>query len=401
LRVCFLTHYYPPEVGAPQTRIELLARTLAADGADVWVHTGFPHYPSGVVQPPFRNRPWRLERRAGVQVARSAVYPAPNRGFARRLANHASFALSAIATAPLTGPCDVVVAETPPLFTAAAGVAYAALKRAALVVNVADRWPASAIALGALRDRRAIAAAEALERWVYRHAQLIAAPTDGIVAAVDGLPEARGKTRRTWPVVDLARFDPCPPHDSGGPLQLLFAGTVGLAHGLDVLVEASRLAGPEVVETTIAGDGADAERVRGLVRDRGVGNVRMLGTVAADRVPGLYAGADASAVLLRDLPIFRGALPTKMLEALAAGRPLLLSAGGEAARLLTDAGGGIVVAPGDPAALADGCRRLHSDPALRAELGAAGRRFAEQRFGAAQAAREWGALLDEGSAARG
>ncbi len=396
MRVCFLTHYFPPEVGAPQTRIDLLARTLAARDMEVVVHTCFPHYPSGVVAVPYRNRPWLVEKGGPFTVVRSAVYPAANRGFARRLSNHSSFALSALATAGLTGPVDVVVGETPPLFTAAAGAVYAALKRAAYVVHVADRWPASAVELGALRNRGAISAAAALERWVYRRADLIVAPTDGIVRSLAHMPAAAGRVRRVWPVVDLARFDQCTPDeadlrppDEAGPLRLLYAGTVGLAHGLDVLIEASRLAGREVVQTTIAGDGADAGRIGAIIADRGVSNVRMLGSVAAEHVPELYSECDASVVLLRDLPVFAGALPTKMLEAMAAGRPLLLSARGEACELLARAGAGLVTPPGDPVALAEAFRLLQSDPSMRRTLGAAGRAYAEEHLGVERAALEW------------
>jgi glycosyltransferase involved in cell wall biosynthesis len=397
MRVCFLTHYFPPEVGAPQTRIELLARTLAADGAEVTVHTGFPHYPDGGVKSPYRNRAWLSERRDGVAIVRSAVYPAANRGFAPRLLDHTAFALSALATARLTGPLDVVVAETPPLFTAAAGAVYARVKNAAYVVNVADRWPASAVELGALRDRRAIATAETVERWVYRRADLILSPTEGIATTLAQLPDAAGKSRRVWPVVDLDRFDLGPPgsRDDGAPLRVLFAGTVGLAHGLDVLVEASRLAGPEVVRTTIAGGGADAARIRELIRDRDVSNVEMLGVVGADRVPALYRESDASAVLLRDLPIFAGALPTKMLEGMAAGRPLLLAARGEAARFVEAAEAGLVVPPGDASELAAAVQRLHREPEVRRALGAAGRAYAEAHFGRRRAAEEWRTQLEE------
>lgn len=402
MRVCFLTHYFPPEVGAPQARIDTVSRALAAQGHEVTVHTGFPHYPDGVIQPPYRNRPWSVEWRGGVRVVRSIVYPSPNRGLSRRLLNHASFALSAAATAPLSGAFDVVVAETPPLFTAAAGVAYAALKRAACVVNIADRWPASAVELGALRSRRAIAAAEALERWVYRHADVLVAPTEGIVSALNRIPEASGKCRRVWPVVDLDRFAAGERATDGvnGPLRILFAGTVGLAQGLEVLVEASRLAGPATVHTTIAGDGAEAPRVRARVREQGLTNVELLGAVAADKVPELYARADVGAVLLRDLPIFEGALPTKMLEAMAAGLPLLLAARGESARLLEDAAAGLVVPPGNPALLAEACARLHSHPELRRKMGAAGRTYVEKHFGSARAAADWSAQLHEAAALR-
>jgi glycosyltransferase involved in cell wall biosynthesis len=398
VRVCFLTHYFPPEVGAPQTRIELLARTLAAAGTVVTVHTGFPHYPDGEIRAPYRNRPWHVEHRDGFTVVRSAVYPAANEGFGKRIADHASLALSALVTARLSGPLDVIVSETPPLFTASSGAVYARLKRAASVVNVADRWPATAVELGALTDRRAVAAASALERWTYGQADLVVAPTQGIVTALEGQPETAGRTRRLWPVVDVQRFDPTPPSRPDGPsapLEVLYAGTVGLAQGLETLVEATRRAGTDVVQTTIAGDGADAERLRSVMAGRRAANVKLRGLVPAKDVPALYAEADAAAVLLRDLPIFRGALPTKTLEAMAAGRAVVVSARGEAADLVTATGAGIAVEPGDPEALAAAFRRLHALPELRRQMGSAGREYAERRFGTQAACDAWTAVLND------
>ena len=402
MRICFLTHYFPPEAGAPQTRIDLLARTLAARGNTVTVHTGFPHYPSGVIPEPYRNRPWQRERRDGITIVRSAVYPAANQGFARRLTDHATFGLSALATAALSGPADVVVGETPPLFTAAAGVAYAAGKRAAYVVNVADRWPESAVQLGALRNRRVIAAAAALERFTYRQADLVTAPTQGIVAALQSVPEVGTKARRLWPVVDLARFATHPTacrDRRGSPLRLLYVGTVGLAQDLEVLIRASKLVGAHVVQTTIVGDGADAGRLREMIAAERIGNVALVGSIAAARVPGLYAAADAAAVLLRDLPIFEGALPTKVLEAMAAATPVLLGARGESAELVSAAAAGVVVAPGSVTALADGIRSLAADPASRLRLGHAGRAYAEAHLGAERAANAWSAALTDAVAA--
>jgi glycosyltransferase involved in cell wall biosynthesis len=408
VRITFLTHYFPPEVGAPQTRIDLLARTLAARGDQVTVHTGFPHYPDGGIPAPYRNRAWQREERDGITVVRSAVYPAANRGFARRLADHTAFALSALMTAGAAPPADVVVGESPPLFTGAAGAVYARLKSAAYVLNVADLWPASAVELGALTNRPAIAAATALEHWMYARSDRIVAPTEGIVATLGSEPTAAGPARRLWPVVDIDRFtaraDPAsapPPGPApGGPLRLLFAGTIGLAQGLEVLVEASRLAGPEVVQTTIAGDGADGPRIRAAIEAGAVRNVAMVGTLPAARIPALYASHDAAAVLLRDLDLFDGALPTKLLEAMAAGRPVLLAARGESAQLVSAAGAGIAVAPGDAGALAQACRRLHADPALARSLGRAGRRYAEEHFGAQRAAAAWAAQISDAAGAR-
>jgi glycosyltransferase involved in cell wall biosynthesis len=379
MRVLFLTHYYPPEVGAPQTRISALAEGLARRGLDVTVHTGFPHYPDGVIRAPFRNRPLVRREEGGVRVLRSAVYPAPNSGFGRRLAGHGVLAGSALATAPAAGRQDVVVVESPPLFTAAAGAAYAALKRAPLIVNVADRWPESAVQLGLLRNRAAIAAASALERWCYRRAALITVPTAGIEAALSGLPASAGKVERVWPAVDLGRFPAPRPAAAAGPLRALYAGTVGMAQWLGTLVEAARLAGPDVVEVTVAGDGADLAALRAAAA--GTPNVRLLGAVPAGDVAALYADADIGLVLLRDREIFAGALPTKLFEIMAAGRACLVAARGETAQFVVEEGIGEAVAPEDPGALAAALARLRADPQRVQRMGAAARSLAEDRFG--------------------
>jgi glycosyltransferase involved in cell wall biosynthesis len=400
VRVTLLTQYYPPEVGAPQARIAALARGLSARGAEVTVHTCFPHYPAGAIQPPYRNRLLSRERdRGGARLLRSAVYPAANRGFARRLAGHVSFAASALATARAAGPADVVVVETPPLFLAGAAIPYARISGARLVVNVADLWPDSAIELGALRSPAAIRGARAVERAAYRAATAITCPTEGIVVSLEQRPESAGKVSLMRPAVDLERFAPAAAAPANGrPVRLLYAGTVGMAAGLDTLVEAAeeleRTAGAPAIEVVIAGDGAEGARLRARLADCGPANVRMLGTVPSERIPGLYKDSDLAVVMLRDRPIFHGALPTKMLEAMAAGRPVILSARGESARLIESEGAGVVVEPENPAALAATVTELAADPSRRAHLGAAGRRAVERRFGRDAWLDRWCGLLD-------
>jgi colanic acid biosynthesis glycosyl transferase WcaI len=395
VRVLLLTHYYPPELGAAPARIAALAHGLADRGVQVTVHTGFPHYPSGTIPPPYRNRPVTTRYEGPLRVVRSIVYPTPNRGFGRRLANHTVFAAGALVTSRAAGPVDVVVAETPPLFTAAAGVAYARLKGAQLVLNVSDLWPESAIELGVVaRDGRAASAAGALAQICYRSARLVTAPTEGIVATLDARSETAGKVVHVPPAVDLERFAyvPAVTPRPGAPLRVLYAGTLGLAQGLDTLVQAAALAGPEVVELLIAGEGPEREHLDALTSTRGLAHVRLLGPVAAQEIPALYGTVDAGVVTLRDLPIFTGALPTKLFEVLAAGRPVILAARGEAAQLVRDADAGLVVAPEDSTALAHAFDRLRASPEEALQMGSRGRLYA-RRFDRPAVVEQWLELL--------
>src|SRR5205809_7945542 len=91
VRVTILTQYYPPEIGAPQARLSELASALVRRGHDVTVLTAMPSYPVGRIYPGYGGL-LRRERRDGVEVIRTAVFPTQRADFLGRLANYFSFA---------------------------------------------------------------------------------------------------------------------------------------------------------------------------------------------------------------------------------------------------------------------------------------------------------------------
>src|ERR1700753_4376076 len=96
MRPLVVTHYFPPETGAPQARLSELAATWAGDGDRVTVLTGMPNHPTGVLPPEYRRAIRRRERRDGYAVLRTWLYATPNQGFARQTASHLSFMLSSV-----------------------------------------------------------------------------------------------------------------------------------------------------------------------------------------------------------------------------------------------------------------------------------------------------------------
>jgi glycosyltransferase involved in cell wall biosynthesis len=95
------------------------------------------------------------------------------------------------------------------------------------------------------------------------------------------------------------------------------------------------------------------------------------------------------------------AVPSKLYEAMASGRPVVVIATGQAAALVGDGQAGIVVPHNDRAALVAALRRLAVDPALRARLGANGRRIAVERFDRSRIAGDFLAMLQAGLAGGG
>lgn len=408
MRVTFLTQYYAPERGAPQTRLREMARELRRMGAEVTVVTSAPHYPDGRV--PKGYSPWRIQRETidDVEVVRFPSIPRPNRGFLDRLVDQASFAASAVASAGTIRRSDVFLVESPPLFLGATARVLRRITGTPYVFHVADPWPDFPVAMGALRGRVPIALARFLESASYRGAALVTTVTPPLVERLQRNPAASGRVRLLPNAVDLDRFDPARDptearRELGWPeaVTFVYAGSVGLAQGLGTLLDAvPDLPADPPVTIRIVGDGAEAEELAAIARERGLGQVVFQRSLPAARIPTVLAAADAVLVLLKRGPLYAESLPTKLLEACAAGRPVVISADGYPARLIDDSGAGFMAAAEDSAALANAMAHAISAD-WRETAGAAARRLATDHFGrGAAAARLLDYLLEAGVAAK-
>ena len=106
----------------------------------------------------------------GIRVVRVKTYIAPNRGVVRRSLDFLSFGCTGLAAALFEPRPDVVIGNSPQLFAAAAGYGVGALRRVPFVFELADLWPASIVAVGAMRHPLPLKLLEMLELYLYRRA---------------------------------------------------------------------------------------------------------------------------------------------------------------------------------------------------------------------------------------
>ncbi|HKW58990.1 MAG TPA: glycosyltransferase family 4 protein [Candidatus Dormibacteraeota bacterium] len=387
LGIMFLTHYFPPEIGAPQARMFELARRLDELGDHVTVVTAFPNYPTGVIHTGYEGRFAMEEDMDGVRVLRRWVFATPNSGFFRRILNWMSFVVTSLTAARKVGPVDVIFVQSPPLSIGIATLAFARLKRAPFVFNVSDIWPQSAVELGMLRNRLAIRLAEALEMHIYRRAARVTVPTPGMLErlATRGVP--RDKLVLLTNGVDTSTYAPQPPDHSlaerlgfNGRTVFLYAGTHGLSQGLDVILEAAKLTRDPNVLYVLAGEGADKAALVAKARRENIDNVLFLPNQPKSSMPALLNAVYAGIISLKPLDLFRSALPSKMFESMAVGQPLVASLWGEGAELIEAAGCGLVAQPGNPQHLRDAVETLAADPGRAREMGRRGRDYVDERF---------------------
>lgn len=402
LRVTFLTHYFPPEVGPAQVRLFELAKRLIGAGETVTVVTGFPNYPTGVIAPGYGGKMFMEDHVDGIRVLRTWVFATRGRGFLSRILNYLSFPVFSLLAIRKLGRTDVIYVQSPPLFTGLAALWFARLRRAPFIFNVSDIWPQSAVELGVLRNRFAIRISEMLERHIYRRAARITVPTPGILERLVARGVPREKLFLLTNGVDTAAYQVGAPDlelasrlGLDGHKVFMYAGLHGLAQGLDVILEAAKLTRNPDILYVLVGDGAEKAELVAKAEAEGIANVRFLPIQPTSTLPAVLNLAYATIIPLRRLELFKAALPSKLFDSMAAGRPIVAPLWGEAAALVEAAACGVVVEPEDARAVQRAVETLAADPALAHRLGEQGRRYVVQHFDRDDIAARLAKLLEE------
>jgi len=218
-----------------------------------------------------------------------------------------------------------------------------------------------------------------------------------VVVAKEGIP--RSRIVRIYNGVDTARFaPPTPQQRTAARARLGFTEAefvVGMIarfrpeKGHDILLRGALSAAAEIrsVRVLAVGGGPRLEDLRASYR----------GEIERQRIQLLDDATDVTAYLhAMDvgclLPTANEGFSNSVLEKMAAGLPLIVSDVGGNAEAVLDGENGLVIPPGDAAALRRALVLLHADPARRQEMGRRSRQLAEDRFGLQRMCREHAAL---------
>lgn len=395
-------------MGAPAARASELAIHWSKAGHDVTILTGFPNHPTGVVSPEYRKKLRRLiatENLEEVKVVRTWLLPFPNGKPFERMLNYSSFCISAAMTGMALDRPDVVIATSPQLLVGLAGWWLSWWKGTRFIFEVRDLWPESLVAVGMGNPNSTLhRSLKSIAGFLYRKADHVVVVTPAFRKfLIENWNLSSDKISVVENGVETDLFSPkdgkALRHDIGAERRFVvsYIGTIGMAHGLDTLINAAaqlQQVAPEVL-FVLVGEGSDRQRLQEIANSRGLNNLLFVGQQPRNRVPEFIAASDASLVLLKNTELFKTVIPTKMLEFMACGKPLILGVDGQARHIMESARAGIFIEPENSRQLAEAVLRLANSPALRDELGRNGRRHILEHFSRRKTATTYIDVLQE------
>ncbi len=390
LRILYISQYFPPEMGAPSARVyELSRRWMKNDHVNVTVLTGFPNHPTGVIPPEYRGYRFLRENKDGIEVVRTFIYAAPNKGFIKRILSYMSFMFSSIIQGirNIEKP-DIIIATSPQFFVGIAGYLFSRIKKTPFIFEVRDLWPESIVQLGQLKNKLLIRFLEWIELTLYRKSIHVVGVADSTVDILTHRGIDRDKISIIKNGVDLDLFTNRnrqdqlkEKHNLKDKFVVSYIGTHGLSHALDKVLEAAKLYGDDDrVVILLIGEGAEKENLKKQAKSLKLKNVLFYDQIGKQELPEYYEMSDIILVTLRNLPLFRHVIPSKIFEIMAMERPILISVDGESRKLVESAGTGIFSEPENPQALKDKLDYLLANPQKRSEMGRNGRDFVCAHF---------------------
>lgn len=356
-KILIISMHYRPE---PNFITVDIAEELVRIGFDVKVITAHPNYPFGHFYDSVKSIWPSVSIENQVAVWRLPFFPDHSRSVIKRVLSYISFAIIAAILGPfLVRSPDIVLVYQTPFTTALTSLWYKFFRRSKLYYICCDLWPESFSASGVVHS-------SIINRIAYRYSRFINEQGDFLMCSTVGMTQ-----RYLRDGIGSDRLAFVPAWTDGIPEEpaldvvlkknaksIVYAGNIGTAQGLDVLLEAAEIcfdAGIEF-EFKIYGTGTEFERLSRQAMT--LPNVKFHGRVSPEEAFEAMAAATAVLVHLNDTPLFRLTLPSKLAGAFASGGIVIAGLMGEGADIVNSSQCGLVFKPGNAEELVEALRSV-------------------------------------------
>lgn len=357
--ILVISQYFFPE----QFRINDICTEWIKRGYKVTVITGIPNYPEGKYYKGYGLFRKRKETYNGCDIIRLPLIPRGKNGIMLGL-NYLSFVISGFFWKMFTRiKADLVfIFEVSPMTQALPGVWYAKRRKIPCFLYVTDLWPENVISVSNIKKGFVIRTIERMVGYIYRRCTRILVSSERFIRAISDRRIPKDKLY-FWPyyaedIYKKVPYDPNKvpeiPHDD--KLNLIYAGNIGVAQGLEILPRCARALKDRGVRARInmVGDGRYKETLISTIRELDVDDMfNFIEKQPIERIPHFMASCDAAIICLAKSQILEMTIPSKVQSVLACGIPIVASGDGEMKTIIKQAGAGLVSPAGDAVLFAE------------------------------------------------
>tara|TARA_B100000686_G_scaffold337364_1_gene408390 strand:+ start:189 stop:1397 length:1209 start_codon:yes stop_codon:yes gene_type:complete len=348
--VLLITQYYYPEIGAAASRWGDYSKILINQGHKVTVLCENPNYPHGKYYNGYNNT-WSKKEiiNPNLTIIRSYAGANNRKTIFKKIIHYLTFMISGIINVTKIKDYDLVIVSSPPLFTGIIGVYLQKYKSIPFWLDIRDLWPDSAIALNQINKNLLYYLGKKIESIIYNSARGFIFPIPGFKKYLNKQFELEkfkpkfllinGVSKK---FISLAKGMDVKPDER---FTVLYSGNVGLAQGIETIVEAAKLLDKYPIDFRLIGDGVQKEKIQDLIIRKKIKNIIFHNYMNRAELIKWIKKASVCVVPLKNHSLFYNALPSKMFEYMACQRPIIIGIKGEAEKMVNNSKSGIIVEP--------------------------------------------------------
>lgn len=328
---------------------------MAKRGHYVHAITGTPNYPMGEVFKGYEHNRIKQEDHNGIHITHVPVIPRKHDAI-HRLLNYHSYPITArLKLMSLKNEYDVIFAnQSSPVMMVEPAIAYGKKHNKKVVMYCMDLWPASLCTGGIKKDSAIYKFYWKISKRVYQNVDVLMVTSrsfkDYFISEFN-IPEEK---IIYLPQYALSEFENIPKTPEKDTTDFVFAGNVGKAQNLEVVLRAAKIIQDELLDDNgrdivfhIIGNGQALDSLQNYTKEHKIKNVVFHGRKPSEEMPKYYAMADAMIVTMLPDPLVSLTLPAKIQSYMAAGKPIIASADGEIKNVIEVAKCGFCAKGGD------------------------------------------------------
>jgi glycosyltransferase involved in cell wall biosynthesis len=393
VRILLLHQYFLEENDPGGSRWNEMTKTWTSLGHDVTVIAGMVHANGLEKRAEYKGKYFVKKKQGEVNVHRTHVSESYNSGFLGRLWGYFSFMFSSLWAGmfKVKGKFDVVIVTSPPLFVGISGYFISRFIKAPTVFEIRDLWPESAIDTGVLNNKWIIKIAYAVERFLYKKAELINVLTPAFYNALRDkknintskiimIPNAADFSLSEDILTTFDRDSFRKQHSLEGKFVITYVGAHGVANHLEQILQAGKALEDTNVLFLLIGQGMEKARLIKLAEKMEVKNVRFIDSVPKKEVFKFIIASEMGASVLKRLDTFKTVYSNKTFDYFSCKKPILMAIDGISRELVEASKAGTYVEPQNTFEFNRIVREYLNNPQRLEEEGESGYLYAKQNF---------------------
>ncbi|MEG0314782.1 MAG: glycosyltransferase family 4 protein [Erysipelotrichaceae bacterium] len=382
MKILVVTQYYYPE----QFRITDICEELAKNGHEVTVLTGLPNYPEGKILKDykwFRNRNQKIKN---VIIKRTNLIGRGSNPI-KLCFNYLSFMINGSIRARLMiEKYDVVYCyQMSPITQMVAAINAKKHSKCKLVISCLDIWPESLKSYGINENSFIYKQIGKFSSYLYRKCDKILVSSNGFTDYL--VTECKVKRENISFLANHAENEYLTYSNaihSRDKVKFLFAGNIGKAQNLQVIIKALSVVKPSSlnrIEVGILGDGSYMKELKKLVIENKLENsFKFYGRKPLSKIKKYYEDADVFLLTLEGGTFVSNTIPAKLQGYMGAGRPIAGCINGGSMDIIKEAKCGLCAEADDYKGLAEIFEKYICDSSLLEEYGNNGREYFKENF---------------------